>query len=77
MAKPFEPYIKLKVETYLDPLLKRPRVRPLPDQGYETNIAVECPRSMRKNYPLGTKFIITAKLTDREDGSDYFYSHHS
>lgn len=77
MAKPFEPYVKLKVETYHDPHLKRLRVRPLPGQGYPTNIVVECPRSMRKNHPPGTRFEITAKLTDREEGGEYFYSHHS
>lgn len=30
---------------------------------------------LSRDYPVGTKFKIRAKLTDREGGGDYLYSH--
>lgn len=50
-------------------------VRPIKDQPFPTAMDVECSRSMRKNYPVGTKFRIWAKVTDREGGKPFLYSH--
>lgn len=38
------------------------RARPLAGQGFPTTMRVECSTAMRENYPLGTRFLIRAKL---------------
>ena len=48
----------------------------LEGQGIEFLCFVECSVSDRGNYPIGTTFIIKAKLTDRQ-GTPFIYSHHS
>jgi hypothetical protein len=79
MAKPDEPYHWIDVESY-EPLytsgLHGPvHVRPLPGQQFGTHLQVECSRKLVRNYPVGTKFRIRAKLTDREGSGPYLYSH--
>ncbi len=32
---------------------------------------------MVRNYPVGTRFKVKVKLTDREGGGEFLYSHHS
>ncbi len=53
-----------------------PPARPVPGQGLNTALNVECSGSMRRKYPIGTRFLISAKLTDRE-GTKFLYSHYS
>ena len=36
---------------------------------------VECSKQLMRDYPVGTKFRIKAKLTDREDGGEFLYSY--
>lgn len=80
MAKPFEPYQEIIIETYIPASLSgkegKIHCRPIAGQGLDTSIDVECSRSVRK-YPVGTRFKVTAKLTDRKGGGEYWYSHHS
>jgi Zn-dependent protease with chaperone function len=38
---------------------------------------VRSPKEMRRNYPVGTRFRIYAKLTDKEGGSPFLHTHHS
>ena len=52
-------------------------VRPIAGQDLDTNMDVECRRDMRKAYPVGTRFRIKAKVTDREGGKPFLWSHHS
>lgn len=82
MAKSDEPYRVIDVESYPEAgsgLHGKVHIRPLPAGPYPVNIRVECPREMRdvKRHKLGTKFRIKVKLTDREGGEDFLYSHHS
>lgn len=79
MSKPTSDYSLVIVQTYS--ALKagkasRVRVRPVAGQGYDTDMDVECARAMRKKHPVGTKFKIWAKLTDREGGKPFLYSYH-
>lgn len=78
MAKPEEPYRWLKVESYEVKSTSGKRgkvhIRPLPGQWADVALQVECSKKLSKNYPLGSKFEICAKLTDREDGGEYIYS---
>lgn len=80
MAKHDEAYRMIIVESYratrTGGLQGDVHVRPVAGQGLPTDLHVECSRSLRRNYPVGTKFRIKAKLTDREGGGEYLYSHH-
>ncbi len=80
MAQPWESYHQIIVETYSGGrigLTSRVHVRPLPGQMYPPSMDVECSRAMRKSHKLGTKFRIWAKLTDREGGKPFLYSHYN
>jgi len=77
VSQPFETYIKIVVETFKDSQTGKVRVRPALGAAYPQTMQVECPRPIRYKYPLGTKFRITVKLTDREGGKPFLYSHHS
>ena len=79
MAKINEPYREIEVESYKDASSKKVHIRPLLGGIYPAHLRVECPREMRdtKRYPLGTRFRVRVKLTDREGEGDFLYSHHS
>lgn len=49
-------------------------VRPIAGQGYSTDLQVECSRALVRDFPVGTRFRLQAKLTDREGGGQYLYS---
>lgn len=49
-------------------------VRPIAGQGYSTDLQVECSKSLVRDYPVGTRFRLRVKLTDREGGGEYLYS---
>ena len=69
-------YRKIVIETYSgarEGSTGAPPARPLPGQGLDTSLKVECSGSMRKNHPIGTKFLIEAKLTD-VNGTPFVYS---
>jgi hypothetical protein len=51
-------------------------IRPLPSQGLDTSVFVECSKRLSEDYPVGTIFKVRAKLTDRERGGEYLYSYH-
>ncbi|TPL88992.1 hypothetical protein FJ950_01145 [Mesorhizobium sp. B2-3-14] len=78
MSQLWSSYHQVVVETYA---AKKPgkssliHVRPIEGQLFPTTMDVECSRSMRKNHPVGTRFRIYAKETDREGGRPFLYSH--
>jgi hypothetical protein len=80
MGKPFEPYLKVEVESYQPSstagLHGKVHIRPVAGQGFGTNLHVRCSKSLSKNYPVGSRFLITAKLTDLEGGGEFLHSHH-
>lgn len=77
MSQPWSRYSQVIVETYSG---RKPgknsliHVRPIPGQLYPTTMDVECSRDMRTKHPIGTKFLIWAKETDREGGKPFLYS---
>lgn len=79
MAKHDEEYEWVDVESYMPSktsgLHGKVHVRVLPGQRFSTDLHVECGRNLRKDYPVGTRFRIWAKLTDREGGGEYLYSY--
>jgi hypothetical protein len=54
-------------------------IRPAAGQPFSPSLDVECPRVMRDTiqFPLGTRFRIRAKLTDKQGGKLFLWSHHS
>lgn len=78
MSQPWSQYQQVIVETYS---ARKPgksstvHVRPVDGQPFPTTMDVECSRAMRKNHPVGTKFRIWAKETDKEGGKPFLYSH--
>lgn len=51
-------------------------IRPVEGGKYSPTLAVECSKKLSKDYPVGTKFLLRAKLTDREGGGEYLYSNY-
>tara|TARA_R110002095_G_scaffold150072_1_gene129646 strand:+ start:169 stop:432 length:264 start_codon:yes stop_codon:yes gene_type:complete len=49
-------------------------IRPIPEQDYSVDLSVEGNKSMSRDYPVGTKFEVRAKLTDRKGGGEYLYT---
>jgi hypothetical protein len=78
MAKPNEPYQMVLVESYLPSstsgLHGLVHIRPCEGQGFPIDMHVECAKSMSNDYPVGTRFRIKAKVTDKEGGRDFLYT---
>lgn len=53
-------------------------IRPLPGQEpFTPYMFVECPSSMKHDYPVGTRFRIRAKITCKEGGTPFIYTHYT
>lgn len=77
MTKAWSPYQQVVVETYYGVKAgksSRIHVRPVQGQPFPPTMDVECSRSMRMLYPVGTRFRICAKETDKEGGKPFLYS---
>lgn len=78
MAKPEESYRMVVVESFIpnstSGLHGGVHIRPIDGQGICTTLHVECSKKLSKEFPVGTKFRIRAKLTDRKGGGEYLYS---
>jgi len=73
-------YFDIIIETILnigEPAAERVRARPVAGQGFPTSMRVECSSRMRESHPIGTKLRIRAKVTNREGGTEFLYSHYS
>jgi hypothetical protein len=53
-------------------------IRPVSGQIFQPTLLVECSKRLMDTgrYPLGTKFKVQAKLTDRLGGTPFLYSYH-
>lgn len=71
-------YEKILVESFIpsDPSGKHGKIhiRPVDGYKYPSTLQVECSKKLSRDYPVGTKFLLQAKLTDREGGGEYIYS---
>lgn len=77
MAKPWEQYQQVVIETYYQVKSgksSRIHARPIDGQAFSTTLDVECSRAMRANHPVGTKFRVWAKLTDLRGGGEFLYT---
>lgn len=69
-------YRRVAIETYRnhgESSSASVRARPLPGQGLSTEMKVECSRKIRETYPVGTVFIVQAKVTGLQ-GTPFLYS---
>jgi hypothetical protein len=78
MAKPTEPYRTVVVESYRESgsgLHGDVHIRPVASEGFARGIRVECSKVLTRDFPVGTRFRIKAKLTDKESGGEFLYSY--
>ncbi|WP_444888107.1 hypothetical protein [Microbulbifer sp. JMSA008] len=77
MAK-ISPYEEVLVESYIPSNTSgkhgKVHIRPVAGGKYSSSLQVECAKKLSRDYPVGTKFLLQAKLTDREGGGEYLYS---
>ena len=77
MAK-VTPYEEVLVESYIPEKSAgkhgKVHIRPVAGYKYSPNLHVECSKKLSENYPVGTRFKLQAKLTDRASGGEYLYS---
>jgi hypothetical protein len=54
------------------------KICPVPGQAYSPALVAHCSKAMTdtEQYPLGTFFLVSAKLTDRMGGTPYLYVYH-
>lgn len=52
------------------------RIRPMPGQAFAPSLAVHCARALAADYPAGTCFLLSAKMTDRQGGTPFLYAYH-
>lgn len=79
MSKNEESYISIIVETYCSTksgLNGFVHVRPIKDQRFPTTFHVECSKKLIDGYPIGTKFRLKLKLTDRLGEGEFLYSYY-
>ena len=78
MAMPQEGYSWVDVESYAasqtSGLHGKIHIRPVAGGAFPTDLRVECSKRMSSDYPVGTRFRIWAKLTDREGGGQFLYT---
>lgn len=57
-------YQRITAEVYYDASRRKNGVCPCPDQGFPTDIKIECSKEIR-NYPIGTKARLNVVETNK------------
>lgn len=78
MARDAWAYREVAVESAIDPRSGRVRIRPVSGQAYATSLRVQCARALSDldRFPVGTRFLVSARLTDRQGGEPFLYVWH-
>ena len=78
MARDIYAYREVAVESVADPRSGAVRIRPMAGQAFAPTLAVHCARRLADpaRYPVGTRFLLSAKLTDRLGGTPFLYAWH-
>lgn len=78
MARDIHAYREVAVESVFDRRSAKLCIRPVPGQAFAPSLAVQCARSLRDvaRYPAGTRFLVSAKLTDRLGGTPFLWVYH-
>jgi hypothetical protein len=76
MARDIYAYRQVAVQSVTDG--QRVWIRPVPGQAFAPSLAVQCSRQLSDpaHYPIGSCFLLDAKLTDRLGGKPYLYAWH-
>jgi hypothetical protein len=77
MARDIYAYRQVAVESFVD-RAGAVRIRPMPGQAYSPALSVHCSRRLADTgiHPVGTRFLLFAKLTDRLGGTPFLYACH-
>ena len=75
MARDIYAYREVAVESVIDPRSGLLRIAPMAEQAFAPTLLVQCSRRLL-DYPPGTRFLLSAKLTDRQGGTPYLYAWH-
>ncbi|MBD0824435.1 hypothetical protein [Aestuariibaculum marinum] len=75
-----EKYSEIIVESYIPDKLSglhgKIHIKPIAGQEpFTEDMHVSCSKVLSQRYPVGTKFKIKAKLTSKEGGKPYLFSH--
>ena len=78
MARDIYAYRDVAVESFIDPRSGALRIRPMAGQAFAPSLAVQCSRSLVDPglHAPGTRFLVSAKLTDRLGGTPFLYVYH-
>ena len=78
MTRDIYAYREVALESVRDPRNGALRIQPMAGQAFAPTLAVQCARALRDPacYPAGTRFLVSAKLTDRLGGEPFLYVYH-
>jgi hypothetical protein len=78
MARDSWAYREVAVESVIDPRSGALRIQPMTGQAFSPALPVHCARRLSDpaQYPAGTRFLMSAKLTDRKGGPPFLYAYH-
>jgi hypothetical protein len=78
MARDPWAYREVAVESVLEPSSGKLVLKPVAGQAYAQGMKIQCSRKLTDPalYPAGTRFLINAKLTDRQGGTPFLYAYH-
>jgi hypothetical protein len=78
VARDIYAYREVALESYVDARSGALRIRPMAGQAFAPTLAVHCARGMADPalHPAGTRFLVSAKLTDRLGGTPFLYVYH-
>jgi hypothetical protein len=68
--------VEVFLPEYTEPTSANRRIRPAKGQKYPQSLRVECDRSFREEYPVGTQFRMQVKLVESDEMSPFLYSHY-
>ncbi len=75
MARDIYAYRDVAVQSLPDARSGALVIRPVPGQAFAPSLRVQCARRLL-DYPAGTCFLLSAKLTDRLGGTPFLYAWH-
>ena len=78
MARDTWAYREVAVESVTDPRTGALKIQPMAGQAFAPTLPVHCSRKLSDPalYPAGTRFLLSAKLTDRKGGPPFLYAYH-
>ncbi len=78
MARDSWAYREVAVESVIDVRSGALRIQPMAGQAFSPALPVHCSRRLADpaRYPAGSRFLLSAKLTDRKGGPPFLYAYH-